>query len=327
MKIKNIAFIGNFVAPESTENHLKWTLEDLGYKVIGLQENIDTTDHILDVAKACDLLIYVHTHGWFTPGTFDLTELFNRLKSLKIPTASFHLDYWFGLTRQDDVGKHPFWHTKYVFTADGGSNNWYREQGINHFWLKPAVVKRDCYMAEKHSDYDLIFVGSNLYHNEWDYRPQLINWLKMNYGGRFRRFGNPDFTDDSVFPVRGRPLNQLYADAKVVVGDSLCLNFTHEDYWSDRVYETIGRGGFLIHPYIKGLEKEFVDGETIVFYKFGDFDELKTKINYYIENDEAREKIRKQGFEFVRNNATYNDRMDEMIGKITAMENKEKKNA
>lgn len=28
-------------------------------------------------------------------------------------------------------------------------------------------------------------------------------------------------------------------------------------YWSDRIPETLGRGGFLIHPYVDGLGRQF----------------------------------------------------------------------
>ena len=57
--------------------------------------------------------------------------------------------------------------------------------------------------------------------------------------------------------IRGKELNDLYATAKVVVGDTLCKGFNYPYYFSDRLFETTGRGGFLIHPYIKGLEDYF----------------------------------------------------------------------
>ena len=43
---------------------------------------------------------------------------------------------------------------------------------------------------------------------------------------------------DGLGVVRGEKLNQLYADSKIVIGDSLSLNFDYPGYWSDRIYET-----------------------------------------------------------------------------------------
>lgn len=307
-----IAFIGNFEPPNSTENDLAWSLNQLGHQVFTMQENIWNSDDILEACRTHEIkmLIYVHTHGWLTPGSITLDELWAELDQLKIPTVSFHLDYWFGLERQTDVGSHPFWRTKYVFTADGGSNQWYRDQGINHFWLPPAVVERDCYWAQTrdHFQHDIIFVGSKAYHPEWPYRPRLINWLHDTYGDRFVHYGN-----DGVRAIRGHELNELYRSTRVVVGDSLNINFDHEDYWSDRVPETIGRGGFLIHPRVKGMEKFYEDKKHLVYYDFNDFDQLKAHIDYYVDDYYEREKIRLEGQRHVKGNHTYTDRMQTLL--------------
>jgi SAM-dependent methyltransferase len=75
----------------------------------------------------------------------------------------------------------------------------------------------------------------------------------------------------------------------------------------------MGRGGFMIHPHIKGMEEEFTHGENVIFYKYGDFDQLREYIDYYLEHHEEREKIRKAGHEFVKKNATYTNRLQEAL--------------
>ncbi len=67
-----LAILGNFDAEFSTENDLLWTLRDMGHVVVPFQENRDTTDSIYRACDDIDLLIYVHTHGWETPGTFSV---------------------------------------------------------------------------------------------------------------------------------------------------------------------------------------------------------------------------------------------------------------
>lgn len=276
---------------------------------------------------------FLFTRTW---GETVTLEHLAQLRARQIPSASYHLDLYVGLSRKylhkdkslDDILQtDPFWRTDYVFTPDGDpkSQAVFERNGVNHIYMKPAVFKDECYISESYSSYDyrynVLFVGGgdkigspHIYgHPEWNYRNELVQWLYDTYPDDFTKFGHPQET------IRNDRLNQLYANTKVVVGDSVCLDdFTHTYYWSDRVYETIGRGGFLIHPYIKGLEEEFTDGETIVFYEYGNFAQLKEKIDYYLTHDEEREKIRRSGQLYVKENATYNDRLSRMINIISA---------
>ena len=96
----------------------------------------------------------------------------------------------------------------------------------------------------------------------------------------------------------------------------MCPNFNYPDYWSDRVYETLGRGGFIIHPYIPGMENEFVDKEHLVFYEYKNFAQLKSLIDYYSENDEEREKIRLAGHKLVKEKYTYKNRWEHILKEL-----------
>jgi len=318
---KKIVMIGNFEVSYCTENDFAWSYEQLGFEVVKMQEQKARTEDILKACKGAKLVHYVHTHGWKTPGLYTMEQLFKEIRKLNVPIISVHLDYWRGLEREKDVGTHPFWKTDYVFTADGGSNDWYRAKGINHFYLKAGVVAKACRQGtvQDRFKHDVIFVGSKGYHKEWAYRPKLINWLEEAYGDRFALYGG-----DGKGVVREDDLNDLYASAKVVVGDTLCLNFDHPDYFSDRLFETTGRGGFLIFPYIKGIEDCFKLEEEIVTYKFNDFDGspigLKSKIDYYVKHDLEREKIRFAGFQRTSKDHTYTNRIKQMLIIITEQE-------
>lgn len=331
-----IAYVGNFSQPHCTEVHIAATLEDLGHDVHRLQENAYTPEQLqaeLTQMDKLDLFLFTRTWGE-TVNLGHLVWLMDRA----IPTASYHLDLYVGLERKylhqgkslDEVLQtDPFWRTDFVFTPDGDprSGNIFFQNGVNHYYMKPGVYKPECYMATPNQDatgtvrpIDVMFVGGgdrpgspNGYgHPEWPYRDKLIGWLYETYGARFTKFGYPQTT------VRNKELNQLYANSKVVIGDSVCIDFDHEYYWSDRVYETMGRGGFLIHPYIKGLEEEFTDGENIVFYNYNDFDQLKDLIDYYLTHDQERENIRYRGHTFVQHHATYHDRLTQALGIINA---------
>ena len=298
-----IAFLGNFGVDFSSESHHKKTLENLGHEVIPLQEAQVTGEQVLEAAEASDALIWVHTHGWDTPG-LRMAQVLSTLKDKSIPTLTYHLDLWFGLQRQNDMRSDDYWNIQHFFTVDKKMADWFNaETDVKGHYIHAAVYDVECYWNPRAAERDLIFVGSKGYHPEWPYRPQLIEWLRNNYGDRFTHFGG-----DGAGVMRGNDLNNLYASTKIAVGDSLCIGFDYPYYWSDRVYETLGRGGFIIHPRIKGMEDDFEDKKHLVFYEFGDFEQLKREIDFYLEADDLREEIRRQGHEHVKKNHTYLNR-------------------
>jgi glycosyltransferase involved in cell wall biosynthesis len=182
---------------------------------------------------------------------------------------------------------------------------------VKGHYLPAGVYDKECTYRPSKLKEEVIFVGSKTYHAEWPYRPKLINFLSKTYGARFNLYGK-----EGLGVVRGQDLNNLYASTKVVVGDTLCPNFDYPDYWSDRIYETLGRGGFLIHPYIPGLEKEFEDKKHVVFYEYNNLDQLKQLIDYYLEHEEEREEIRKSGHDMVKTNYTYKNRWQHILKEL-----------
>lgn len=310
-----IVFLGNFGVDYSSETHHKKSLESLGHEVIALQETVATSEQILNESMNSDMLVWVHTHNWQTPGNLGMDVVLQYLKKANIPSVAYHLDLWLGLRREQDLKRDPVYqYVEYFFTVDKLMSDWFNENTtVKGKYLPAAVFDKECYMVEvdERPD-DVIFVGSKGYHPEWQYRPVLIDFLQANYQERFKRYGG----DSPLGTTRGQALNEAYAKSKVAIGDSLCINFDYPYYWSDRVYETLGRGGFIIHPYIKGMEQHFTDGEHLVFYDFNDFPQLMEKIDYYIENEDEREKIRKAGHEHVKKNHTYKNRWEHIIKEI-----------
>lgn len=310
-----ISFLGNFNVDYSSESHHAKTLEELGHEVIYLQEGEVTGQYVLQTALKSDLFVWVHTHGWMTEG-MSMTEVLYMLKQNKIPTITYHLDLWLGLERQKDLEEDPFYkQIGHFFATDKLMTDWFNgNTDVKGHYLPAGVMEDETILLDKQNEVpEIVFVGSKGYHPEWPYRPLLINWLEETYGERFGHYSGEEGT---LGLKRGLHLNQLFADTKIVVGDSLVLGFDYPHYWSDRVYETMGRGGFLIMPYIKGLEDYFEDGKHLVFYEFGDFKDLQNKIDFYLANDEAREYIRHQGYELVKSKHTYKLRWQEILDEV-----------
>ena len=87
-----IAFLGNFRVDFSSETHHAESLRSLGHTVVQLQETRATSLQVLKAALDSDLFIWVHTHGWKTPGGPDMGNVLSMIKSKGIPTMTYHLD-------------------------------------------------------------------------------------------------------------------------------------------------------------------------------------------------------------------------------------------
>lgn len=330
--IKRITFVGNFDVDYSTESHHAKTFEKLGIKVIRLQENRVDFQTILNEALESNLLYWTHTHNFRVQGDIGILK---SLKEQNIPIVGYHLDLWLGIQRERDLDNDSYWsYLDYFFCTDKLMVEYLNNQPNKPkaFYLPAGVFEDETYLAEPNREkypHDIIFVGSRGYHPEWPYREKLISWLHETYGDRFAQYGG-----GGLGTIRGHELNALYASAKVVVGDTLCKGFDYPYYFSDRIFETTGRGGFLIFPYIKGIEDHFETttyNESIeiwssfpielVTYKFNNFGDLKEYIDYFLEHNSEREAIRKAGHERTKRDHTYTQRLSKMLETIQAEQN------
>jgi hypothetical protein len=305
-----VCFLGNFRVPYTSENDYLWTMRrQLGIGVVTLQEGQARGEDVERIALGCDAFFWVHTHGWNTRGR-PMATVLQTLRERGIPSFAYHLDLYMGLRRWRDYEGHDYLKVDHFFTVDKLMADWLnaKTQTKGHF-VRAGVVERDCYLLGKPPmRRDVIFVGSYRYHPEWPYRPRLIDWLKQTYGDRFQHWG-----PQGRGLVRGRALNDLYASTKIVIGDTLCPQFRYPYYTSDRAYEVLGRGGFCIHPRIKGMDEGLKDREHLAFYTYTDWPGLKQTIDYYLENDEERERIRRSGHEHVKAHCTYTDRLSQIF--------------
>jgi hypothetical protein len=303
--IKSIAFLGNFKHTFCTESDLAWSAEFLGHEVIRLQEN-EVTLRDLDSAFQADMFLWVRTPGFLRIPDDEMYKFLDRLEDASIPSVSFHLDKFWGIPEREElIGNIPFWQTDLVFSADGGHTKEFIEKGVEHRWMLPGVVLRGCYPGVPQPDLacDVGFVGSvDGYHPCYPERKELVEFLKHRYGHRFRSFQG----------YREQRLNDLYASIKVCVGDSIFANQGKSPkYVSDRVTETMGRGGVLVHPEVEGV---YFPGW--VTHWPGDFEDLARKIDDLLLNPEMRRDMRDVGMSTIRKLHTYDRRIQTILGTV-----------
>lgn len=192
-------------------------------------------------------------------------DLIVKAKKKGIPTICWVFDLYREYRRSYNF---PHLKADIVITTDGDDK---------YHTIRQAVHKPEKKMIVGKKIYDVIFVGS-MYYKE---RREMINRVKPKL----------------IQGVRGFALNKLLGQSKIVLGDS----YPASNYWSNRVYEMTGRGGFLIHPKTEGLPN------YIPQFERGKEKEL---IEYYLEHEEEREIIRKIQFD---NCPTYDNRIIEFL--------------
>lgn len=288
-----------------------------GHTVHKLQEGEIRASEVVSIVKETDahLFVWTQTYGLaVTGGTLEeRSQMVKDLRSLGIPSVGYHLDKWWGLAREDQIYTEPFFKLDYLFTPDGANQKKFEELGINHHWLPPAVYEKECIKGIPRKSFisELAFVGNwaGGYHPESNHRHELIKFLQREYEDKIK-----------FWPERGRPavrgllLNDLYASVKVVVGDSCRVGNIQRLYHSDRIPETLGRGGFLLHPRIDGVTDDlYLEDKHLGCWEAWDWKELREKIDYFLGSDDRREEIRETGHLHVKNNHTYTHRVKQVL--------------
>jgi hypothetical protein len=303
-----VMLIGNLRPEHSTESDLLKTLVLMGHDPIPIQEDAHMAAPA--VPEGTDLVLWLHTHGWDWDA-FSEDDLLFDCKRRGIPTVGMTLDLFRGLKRHDPeyVKKYPWFKCKYFFSPD--EPDYLKSLGVNAFFSPPAILETSCYLAEPDPDSiayrRIVFVGSKNYHPEWPWREQLINFLQDEFKENFVLFEHSS-------GLRGHKLNVVYASAAVVVGDT-CFASKGFRYTSDRLWETLGRGGKLVYPWVGGFEHGF----HIYPYVPYDIDSLKTAIIQGMAEAPTRDLLM-DAIGIIRQHHTYGNRLARIFTLVRHME-------
>lgn len=307
-----IAHVGNHSAPTTTESYVAVALESLGHIVFRHQENETDWATLAKRVEAddCPLVFWTRTPSYGCDA--DAQRAFvEECRTLGIITCGLHLDRYWDLARESEITSHPWWRQDHVYTADGGNQARFEAVGVAHRWWRPAISATQCGrgVAQPHYASDVAFVGSHRYHDEWPWRRHMLRHLERAFGASFAQYGR------SGHRLEDHQLADAYASVAVVVGDSCLANRTPL-YWSNRAAETLGRGGFLLHPYVEGIEDYYADGEHLVLYQIGDPRGLIASIRRWLDDPDGRQRISEAGMQRVIERDTFEVRMAEVLADL-----------
>lgn len=320
----SIAYIGNFEPTYSTENEYAHAFRQLGHRIEQVQEGDVHALHLLSDSllrrRGPDFILWTRTKSlseqWDPIDVWAMLRLAGRRG---VPVVGVHLDRWWGLERQADLIGGPYFQgVDLLFTADGGHQAEWDRIGVNHRWLPPGISERWCQPGQQRDEYDcdVVFVGGwrDYGHREWTHRAELVNHLSRRFGDRFLALPRRNQP-----AIRGLELNDVYWSAKVVVGDS-CLvpkvdgtPMTH--YCSDRIPETLGRGGILCHPNVEGVFGlgGLLFGPGTWAWDLGDWDHLDMTLDCALHAAYEREAARRLSIDYISVEHTYTVRAQQIL--------------
>lgn len=129
-------------------------------------------------------------------------------------------------------------------------------------------------------------------------RQSFVSEMIARYGGRFNQYSGGK---------HGVELSGLIAGAKIVLApDGPVTN----RYWSNRVYLTLGYGGFLLHPFCNGLRQHYDDTELAYYRSRPELHEL---IEYFLGRQDVASRLAAAGLARTVRDHTYVNRCAELV--------------
>lgn len=121
--------------------------------------------------------------------------------------------------------------------------------------------------------------------------------------------------DDRLKNVRFHGYADYYSQMPLVFSQSrINLNMSLKAIRTGiplRVIDIMGCGGFVLTNYQEEIAEHFVQGVDCVIYE--DTEDLFMKVKYYLEHEEERKKIALHGFEKVKRDFTFKERLMKMF--------------
>ncbi len=288
------------------EGAIEYALKMLGCDVVRVNERSmypkSPWDPERDVGKV-DLVLFHHWH--------DCQMLAKMWSGIKKVCWCFDLIDWpQDLTLEPRSVRRREWMGRvtsvvdHCFMSDG---DWVAKDTTGKLhWLPQGaderIVGRDESALKTH---DILFTGIGL--GGGAQRESFVLEMIGKYGGRLNVINKGVYREE---------LRQQIGQSRIVVAPDSPVT---ERYWSNRAYNTLGFGGFLLHPYCEKLAEQYEDGREIVYYD--DRQHMHKLVDWYLQDDAARTRIGQQALERTRAQHTYRRRCEILLATVQGANN------
>jgi hypothetical protein len=278
------AYIGNF-SPYHTEVGVADALERTGWPVA--RYHLKSLGQERFLCRGYELVLTTTPH--LLPD-----EFWAGLKARGAVLVAHYFDWIWGLQNRGSAYGATLPLFDLTLSTDGFDSKEYEERGVRRLYFPQGINPKWHFAVSGGPECDVAFIG-----NGNGERSGLFDRLRKRYD--FRHYGQHN-------EARGPARNPLVAGAKVM----LCTSYRNDvpGYWSNRVYQDLAGGGFVLHAEVEGLERYFKPG--VHLDTWADEGELFEKIDYYLSNPRTREQIARAGHREVMKKHTWCTRAEEM---------------
>lgn len=267
------------------EGAIAHALEALGHRVERLREHKVRLANRLE----CDFVLVHHCHDIESlrsvkvPKVFWCFDLIDAKDSAVRVRSAQRIAWMRDLTSVCDLG----------FLTDGDHVD--QDKTGKLHWLPQGADERLMGLSIPHTPGpELLFLGMS---RNGTVRASFVEEMRAQYGERFRHIQRGVYQEDFLEAVRGVAIN-VAPDGPV-----------SDRYFSNRLVNCLGAGGFMLHPYSKAAYEMFQGG--CVFY--GARWELHYLIDKYMKEPTARARIAAEGLDIVRDKHLYRHRVAELV--------------
>jgi len=134
------------------------------------------------------------------------------------------------------------------------------------------------------------------------------------YGKDWKPFG----FKPTLSTITPRTYALVCAGAKIVLGADITDKV--DGYWSNRLWLTLGCGGFFLTAYVRGMEKFFENKKHLIWYRSQA--ECLCLAEEYLAKPEERQAIARRGYQLVHEQYTFHHFADRVLSLCSGQKNK-----
>jgi len=260
-----------------------------------LKEHINFIQNIVDLARNVDLMIIMKGSGL-------------PLQAIKLCSTHCRTLFWM-MDTYSHFNRSPMMLENSVFcdyrtaTGYGTKKLWEEKIGLPVFHVLDGSITSIYYPTDIRKQYDVTFIGGS--DRE---RDSIYNFLKGKFNVKF--FG-PNYSNGFIKPNEFR---QICNKSHIVLNIS---RGHYEGYSSLRLWNLLACGSMVITKKIPDMKKYMGLENDVHIVEFNNFVELVKKIEYYLKNEDDRNKIAENGLKFLRENRTWENSAKEIIDIIS----------
>lgn len=271
------------------EGAIVYALEKLGHEVLRLRESRGSRAHHL----ACDFILF---HKWSdtlamkrcrVPLVFWYFDLVDYPDPTLLHRNEQRKDWMRRITPLVRLG----------FCTDG---DWVsRDTSGKLHVLRQGADERIVGLGEPYPNvsYDILLTGIRA--GGGRKRISFIDEMRKTYGDRFYHVQTGVYREE---------LKRLIASSKIVVAPDGPVT---DSYWSNRVYNALGFGAFLLHPYCRELVGEYLPWKDFLFY--ANRDHLHQLIASSLAHPLSRKVVSDGGLAYTKEKHLYRHRCEELV--------------